>query len=235
VVIENKNELGNFAGEIEPFGEGANIAVIEINPDRDLTVIKLKEHIGMLRTYAVQRVIAKDEDIVPATDDLSLIANLKKAVKEKQDKYCGPVKQHLDAMQAVFKDILAMLEDANGINRLKITSYRAEQVRKQKEIDEINRQAMELARKQAELSGTGEYTVDTTPIESPAVINKVQATAGGLSFAGIWTWELEDIKLVPDEYKILDRPAITRRVKSGERNIPGVRIFKQDSIRVNAR
>jgi hypothetical protein len=173
--------------------------------------------------------------MIPANDDVSAASQYRKVLKEKQSEYCDPIKMHLEAVKFVFTDLLDCLELADQINRKKMGDYHNEQVRRQAEAEEINRQANEVARKQAEFSGTGEFTVDTTPVQAAPVIHSAKSDMGTTSFKANWTWKLEDIKLVPEEYKILDRAAITRRVKSGERNIAGIKIFKEDVLQNRTR
>jgi hypothetical protein len=215
--------------------EDISIAIINIKPQEDVSVVYLKAEITKLKEYSLTRTITKDEDISPITDDLSLISNLKKALKEKADEYIKPIKGHLASVQTVFNDILAILDEADQINRNKIMAYRNEQKRRQAEADELNRQAVELARKQAEFSGTGEFTVNTEPVIAAPVVKKVSTTMGTVATQTIWKWELEDLSKVPNDYKIIDASKITKVVKAGLRNIPGIRIYSEDTLRVNAR
>jgi len=212
-----------------------SVAVINIAPADDLAIRDLKEEIIKLSNYATFRVIKCDDDLTPATDDLALIARLKKALKEKQDEYVKPIKAHLDKVQFVFKDLLACLDDIDKTNREKIAAYRAEQLRKQREADEINRQKEELARKEAAFNGTGEFTVDTTPVEAPAPVKKVSTNMGTVSTARVWKYEIVDPSQIPEEYKVIDYAKITKVVKAGCRNIPGVRIYEEETLRVMAR
>ena len=234
-VLEEDMESSINTNTYDPISPDNSIAVINIAPADDLVVCNLREEIVKLSNYATFRVIKCDEDLTPATDDLALIARLKKAIKEKQDEYVKPIKSHLDKVQFVFKDLLACLDDIDKTNREKIAAYRAEQMKRQREAEELNRQAAELARRQAEFSGTGEFTVDTTPVEAPAPVQKVSTNMGTVSTAKVWKWELVDMSQVPEEYKIIDAAKITKVVKAGLRNIPGVRIYCDETIRVAAR
>lgn len=211
------------------------VALINIKPETDLMVIRLKEEITKLKEYAINRSITCDEDIKPFTDDLSLIANLKKALADKKAEYCKPIKDHLAAINEVFSEIEVLLDVANSINRTKVKTYRDEQIKRQAEADELNRQALELARKQAEFSGTGEHTVDLTPMEAEPVINKVTTSMGGLGFVKHWKWEIVDRSIIPADYMIVDGGRITKEVGKGVRVIPGIRIWCEEEVRVNAK
>jgi len=46
---------------------------------------------------------------------------------------------------------------------------------------------------------------------------------------------LADMSQVPEEYKIIDAAKITKVVKAGLRNIPGIRIYQDECSRVTTR
>lgn len=235
---------GPILGEILKNGDFADVlgdpvirstVEIVIRPEANPAIISLKAEIVKLGNYAQARVIAQDEDLPPANDDISLIAKLKKAIKEKQAEYCDPVKAQLDAMKAIFKDLTDILELADATNRQKVNAYRAAQIARQAEAERLNREALELARKQAEFSGTGEHTVDLTPLEAPPPVAKIQSDMGTTSFRKNWVWAIEDRAKIPSDYMIVDAGRITKEVKAGVRSIPGVRIYCEEIIQNRTR
>lgn len=235
MVTENKILNAETLPAIDIATEKMDVAIININPQSDLAVVNLKAEIGKLKEYAIARTITKDEDVSPITDDLSIIAGLKKSLNALKDQYCKPVKAHLVNIQTVFVDIGLLLDEADMINRSKITAYRTEQMRRQAEAEELNRQAIELAKKQAEFSGTGEITVDLTPLEAAPVLKRVNTEMGSMSTAKIWRWELEDLSKVPVEYLTIDAAKIGKVVRAGLRNIPGIKIYCEETLRVNTK
>lgn len=56
------------------------------------------------------------------------------------------------------------------------------------------------------------------------------ATGGSATMKMEWTFEVTDLKLVPDEYKIVDEVKIGKLVKAGLRQIPGVRIYQKTNL-----
>ena len=52
-------------------------AVIQVRPDADPRVLALYKEGVRLREYAATRIVASDDDVKTATDDLSVIAGLK--------------------------------------------------------------------------------------------------------------------------------------------------------------
>jgi hypothetical protein len=212
-----------------------NTAIINIKPEVNPAVTQLLDEAKKLKYFALLRVINTDTDLSPVTNDLVIIAGVKKQLKAYQDEYTQPLKAFLANIQSVFSEILVELDEADKTTRGKINAYREGQKKRAAEAEELNRKAQELARKQAEFSGTGEYTVDTTPLEAPAPVRKVSTTMGSMSAQVVWKWKPIDLLLVPPEYLMLDSSKITKMVKAGLRNIPGILIYSEDSLRVNTR
>jgi hypothetical protein len=207
--------------------------VITIGPQYNPSIARMETEVTQLRTYALSRTITCDADTAPATDDLSIIAKTKKAVTAEKDKYCKPIKGYLDDVTGVFKRILDILEEADKANRTKLNAYLLAQIAHAAEIAEVNRQAELLARRQAELSGTGEFTVDTTPIEAPAPIKHVYTGSGTASIGNApATWEEEDWDKVPKEYKMLNSVLIGKVIRAGG-TIPGIRVIRGTTIPSN--
>ncbi len=211
----------------------ASTAVIRIGPERDPAVLKLAEEARSLRDYAIARVIATDVDLTPATQDLSIIAKVKRALAEKKADYLKPIKAHVDAVSAAFASITSPLDEADTITRTKVKDYRAAVEARRVEAEAINRQKADLAQREAAFSGTGETTVDTTPVPVPIPINHVRTDLGSAGTMKVKKWELVDFALVPDEFKALDAGKITRMVKAGG-TLPGIKVWEEETIRVTA-
>jgi hypothetical protein len=217
-----------------PVSEAETTAIIIIKPEADLAVINLKTEIVKLVKYAVTREIKSVTDLTPAGEDLILVSKLKKALKEKQREYTFPIQEHFEKVNAVFKDLLASLDLIEKLNKTKISAYTDAQKARVAEAERLNREAEELARKQAKFNG-GEFTVDTTPVEAPAPVKKVSTLSGSFSeVKAPNTWTLIDWKLVPDDCKMLDTTKINKIVRAGG-SIPGIKIIPNTTIRTNVR
>lgn len=210
------------------------IATIRVKPQQDPAVVALSEQAERLLNIAKNRVITRDTDLTPATEDLSVIAKVKKTLSEIKANYVKPIKSHLDDVNAAFNMILKPLEEADSVTRTMMLSYRRAVEERANQAAELNRQAEELARKQAEFSGTGEFTVDTTPVDAPVPVAKVRTDIGSAGVMKVVKWELVDFAAVPDKFKVLDSAAITKLVKAGG-SIPGIRVYQEETLRVNAR
>ena len=142
-------------------------AIININPGMDQAVIALQQEILRLQSFADARIIATTEDVKLATEDLSLLVKLKKAIEDKRKEYVGPINDHLKQVNDVFKTIAGPLDAADRVTRGKVMEYRQKQDHLRQEAEAINRQKEELARREAAFNGTGEVTIDTTPVIVP--------------------------------------------------------------------
>lgn len=211
--------------------------VVMVKPSDDQVVKALQEQVLGLRHYATTRSIQSTEDIQKATDDLSLMAKLKKAVKEKMDEYLAPLNTHVKEVKSAFALLLGPLEEADTTTRSKILAYKAEQDRLRQEQEEINRLKAEAAEKEAALAeGTGEKPEAPELIEVAAPApKKVYSEVGASTTIMVRKWEVVDKSQVPDEYKTIDVGRVTRVVKAGIPSIPGIRIWEEPTLRVDSK
>ena len=208
--------------------------LIKISPNKDETVITLLNEVTSILEWAKKRTIANIDDVKNATNDLSLISKLKKAVEEKRQEYTSPLNDHIKTINGAFKLLSEPLAEADKITRQKVLTYNAEIERRREEAEAINREKLELAQREAILRG-GEISIDLSPIEAPeATPDRVRAEAGMTSKMMVKKWEIEDFSKIPDEYKTIDAGKVTKLVKAGIGAIPGIRIWEEPTLRVAA-
>ncbi len=211
-------------------------AIIKVNPSIDQGVVALQTEALKLEAYAKNLLVTNDEVVKAVTNDLSIIARLKKAIEEKRKEYVTPINEHLKFINDTFKMITVPLESADKITRQKIMEYRAECDRKAREIAEINRMREEAAKREAKLNGTGEISEPLVIIETPpAPATTIRTDNGTLGTMQIWKFEVEDFSKLPDEYKMVDAVKLGKVVRAGLHNIAGVRVWAEDTLKVNAR
>jgi len=211
-----------------------NTALVKVKPEADAAVIALHEQSLKLEHYATALVIASDDDVKGATNDLSIISGLKKAIEEKRKEYTQPINEHLKAVNEAFKTFTEPLDRADRITRDKVLAYRQEQERRRQETEEIARMEREAAERKAAL--TGEPIVAPEVVEiPPEAPDRYRAEMGTLGKATIWKWEVVDFPLLPDRFKMENATLIGKVVRAGEREIPGVRIWAEETLRINAR
>lgn len=230
----NPGEPPGYDDDVEG-GEEPGTAIIRIDPASDAGALALYNEAVGLQQYADRRAIQSVEDIGAATDDLGLISKLKRAIEAKRKEYVDPINAHLKAVNEAFKALLAPVEQADAITRRKILDYKREEQRKADEAAEINRLRLEASRREAALND-GELSQPTQLVEIPAAPPaKVHAQTADLGTAKVWKWELIDIARVPAEYLMVDTVKVGKVVRAGVRDIPGVRIYSEDTLRVTSR
>ena len=209
--------------------------VIKVFPDKDESIKALAWETARLQGFADRRVITSDEDVRLATEDLSFIAKLKKALEEKRKEYVTPINLFLKGINDSFKAIVEDLDAADKLTRDKILSYRQEQERKVREIEEINRLRIEAARLEAKLN-EGVISEPVAIIEpAPLPPSTVRTEVGTLGTMKVTKWEVEDFAKVPDDYKIIDVAKVGRVVRAGIPSISGIRIWKEDTLKVSTK
>ncbi|MDD5338444.1 MAG: hypothetical protein PHG35_03410 [Dehalococcoidales bacterium] len=207
------------------------VAIVNISPEHDQAVTALYQESLSILAHAEALAITKPEDMKLATDDISLISKVQKAIEAKRKEYVNPIRQHLDAINAAFKDFTAPLNKADTITREKIKTYNLDQQRKQREQEQINNLRMEAAQKEAALN-QGELSEPVQLVEVVASPKKVVTDLGSAAMRDNWTYQVTDFKLVPDEYKIVNASALNAFIKSNKdtRPIPGVRIYNDPVV-----
>ena len=213
----------------------AENTLILVKPNETPGVIDFYNQSLSLRDYANARVIATNEDLKPATDDLVIIAKIKKGMEERKKEYLNPFQSHIKETNEAYKILMLPIEEADKITRDKILAFGTEQERRRREIEAIEAEKLALARREAELKG-GEITIDLTPIEKPeAVPNRIRTEMGISGQRDNWKWEVVDFSQVPDSYKMINNGILTPVVKAskGRITIPGIRIYNEPIIAVS--
>lgn len=237
---EGLNQEGlTLAGTVEPeirAAEPAPTAMVRVKPELDTEVQTFYDHALGLKKYAEQRVITTVDDLKPATDDLSIIAKVKKAFEEKRKEYVKPLQEHVQEINDAFKKLMEPIEIADNITRQKILAFRQEQDRIRREQEEINRKRQEAADAEMRLKGELSESVNLVEVSAEAP-KRVETDMGAIGQRDNWKWEVVDFALVPDEYKMINAGVLTPVVKAsrGKIVIPGIRIFNEPIIAVNAR
>ncbi|PPD57370.1 hypothetical protein [Dehalogenimonas etheniformans] len=209
-------------------------ALIRVSPDADAVLRDLFSQGVCLNNLATGRIIASQESAKDAADDLAVIAKFKKAVEEKGKEYTDPINAHLKAVRETVKGLLAPFEAADLINRQKLLAYHQEEERKRREIEEINRLREEAARREAELSGTGEISESVSQLPVPFVAKNVRGSLGTAGTSKIWKWECVDQAQVPEQFKVLDAGRIRKVIEAGG-GVPGIKAWQEETIRVTTK
>lgn len=209
-------------------------ALLIIKPEASTEVMPFYTEALRLQEFAEQRVITTAEDIKPATDDLSIISKVKKALEEKRREYLQPLQSQVKTINDAFKFLMQPIEQADQITRGKILGFQKAQEDIRKEQERINALRTEAA--ESEMQLTGELSESVNLIEvSPEAPKRVHTEMGTVGQRMIWKWEVTDFSAVPDDLKVIDAGKVTKLVKAGIGSIAGIRIYEEPIITVNTR
>lgn len=212
---------------------GVNTALVNVAPQADESVIALYDQTLKLEEYATALVIDSDDRIKAATNDLIIIRGLKKAIEGKRKEYTRPINSHLEAINEAFKTLTEPINNADTITGEKILAYRLRQDLIRKEEERINQMRMDAAKAEMELKGELTESVNLVEVvpENP---DHYRAEAGMSGVANLWKFEVIDFELLPNQYKLPDMVKIRKVIIAGA-TIPGVRGWKEESLRVTAK
>lgn len=210
--------------------------VLALRPGEDVEAHGyFEEALGLLK-YAEARVIASVKDVKVATDDLSLIAKLKKVMENKRKSLLDPLRLQADAIRETYSSLMDPVFRADRITKDKILAFNQEQERIRLEQEDINRKRLEAA--EAEMRLKGELTESVNLVEvAPEAPKSVSTDMGTSGQRDNWKWEVVDFALLPDEYKVVDSSILTAVAKKhhDQKQVPGVRFYNEPIIAVRAR
>lgn len=212
------------------------MALVKVSTDDDLAVKQLYQEGLRLKHYADALVISANTDLKGVTNDLSLIAKLKKTLEEKRKEYVDPIRNHLAQVNAAFVEFLAPFESADQITRGKVKAFREDQNRKAAEAQAIEAEKRALAEREMKLKG--ETTVDLGTTQAPPPVpDRVRTDLGTQGFQKVHKWKVVDLALVPAEYKTIDAAKVQAVVKASKGTIiiPGIEIWTEEAVRINTK
>jgi len=204
-------------------------AVVETTPETDTVVALLIDRVEKMAVLTTQRGIKDNVGVLAATQDLNTIVGLRDAVEQERKRYTGPLNSQLKAINEFFKRVSGPISNAERTTRGQILGYNKEIDRQRREAERIDAAALELAESQNALQG--EHTQDLTPVERPPEAPRhIETAEGSTSTKKIRKWELVDITLVPAKHLKLDEVGIGKLVRAGIDEIPGIRIYEEDTL-----
>jgi len=163
-------------------------------------------------------------------------------VEKRRKDITQPLNTSMRQINALFKTLREPLVEADRILRSKIGMFRrkqeAEAAKRQAVLEqkaaEAEAEAAKLAARKRQTAGTIEKTEalverrDELEQKAEAVTAKV----GDAHVSKRWTFRIESADDVPRDYLVVDTIKIRQAVRAGERDIPGVRIYQEESVRV---
>jgi hypothetical protein len=179
--------------------------------------------------------------LVPLKTALKDIDKTRKGIVEAPNAFVKAVNE----AAKMFKDSIEAI--TKGLEAKVAAFSQVEQIEAQKRAEEERLAQMELQeRLQADVDATNAANLARDPdaimieVPRPAPLvhmeppKSVRTEAGTMTAVDKWNFRIADIGQVPREYLVVNETAIRAAIKQGLREIPGVEIFKDTTIRVTA-
>lgn len=151
--------------------------------------------------------------------------NSKKAISEATKKTIVSVKEKLSEFKPSEQTFGENIEEAKKLKKelLKLCDKQEEAIKSKKELD-IDLGAIETKKAEAELESVAK--LEEIDLKAQAASQNLGSTAG---IKRLWTFETVDVTKVPKEYLIVDEVKVNALIKSGVREVAGLRIFQDIS------
>ncbi len=198
---------------------------------------------AQLLTEARHLTIETAEDIEAAADLRRAIKRLSDQAEADRAQLKRPILDEGRRIDGAFKPVAADLEAATRIIDAAMRTYnnrereraRAEEIRRREEA-ERERQTLaamaQIAVEEGMIETAEELTREAEHVPTPIITANIPK-AEGLSSAVLWRFEITDVALIPRQYVIPDERAIGGVVRAlkGATNIPGIRVYSEESFR----
>ena len=187
-----------------------------------------------------QEVEALQEELahLEATDPLSAEAvlsigtsakKLAKDIKEQEKIITESASSFIKAVRKFTKPWLEKLEQIECMSKSRLALWtQAEKARREEEARSRYEELMQDLQ-----SGPSDGMLPALIKAEVDSAGPLRTESGSAYTITEWTWDRENVQfdLVPNEYKALDEAKITKAVKAGIRNIPGIRIYQVERVR----
>ncbi len=101
-----------------------------INPDDDKLAQAFYRQGQELLAYAEKRVIVDEDGLKGASNDLTIIRKLIKAIGDYRKECLAPFREYVDSMNAAYKAIMAPVEQADKVTEASMLKYNRDLVEK---------------------------------------------------------------------------------------------------------
>jgi hypothetical protein len=206
---------------------------IQKAPNNGLELIaSAKQQIDALAMACKNIVINNDESLERGKVLAKEARKIEQFIEEKRKEATKPLLDKKKQIDDFAKHLTNELNNAVKPLRAQIQKYEEEKERQR--LEELRR-IEEDRRRQEEALRVAQQQGDVEQITKIQEISELEAKAAELSEKSsslrmIWTFEVENINLVPKEYMLLDETAVRRAIQAGVREIPGLRIFQKPSL-----
>jgi hypothetical protein len=192
------------------------------------------------KSWAESFEIKCDDDLIVASERMLKNQKLFKTLDAKRLETTQDARNFTSRVNSIFKAATDFLSDSKSktgaveIIKLKIGVY--SEAQRIKRLEAEKRARDEQAKLQAQIDADAKKS-GIEPVQMPRMVvpqrsGPLRTESGSASVKMEWTWEQVDLGKVPRSYLMIDIKAVDAAIKSGIRDIPGIRIFEQPKVMV---
>ena len=221
------------------------IEITQVEAVRTTALAEIRKATPALQRQEHAIVVDSAASEATAYKALSVVKTHLKEAEVRRKEITVPLDKSRKLTIQLFRDITAPLDLIKGLLECKIGDYRDEQeaiaeAAEEERLEEIRKkeEAQAEAQRKADLRKTtkgkanaqavaDEIDDDITELEQTEYIPDVSTA----TVAKVWNYEIENESQVPREYCEPSKGLLRCAVRAGKREIPGVRIFTERSVR----
>lgn len=179
----------------------------------------LKESVTFLGIVQDHEIAGADE-YEQVTEFLKVTKHKMKLLDQERSISVKPLNDQVREINQWFKKPLDKLKEIEVALKKMLTSY---QVKQREEQERLLAAAASAATEHAEAQAL-----------ILAATKQAPPTVSGLSVREVWQWQVTDLSLIPHEFFSLDHSKLDAAVRSGAREIPGVKVYKDTRVSVRS-
>lgn len=198
----------------------------ELEVYNEVELQNIESQISPVIEKAESYVVNTIADVDDASSFLKEIKDMEKIVEDKRLTFTKPLNESLKNINDTFKKMKEPLEQARDLLTKKILSWKRIEAERVAAEQAAYRKIQEAEAELRRLQDKPEIIEE--PITIAPVVNKI----GNMQTVKRWTYAVVDLTQVPGCYKILDAVALREAIRTGVREIPGVRIYQEESLSI---
>ena len=185
-------------------------------PEKDVKVIE--EETSLLLKQADSYVIKSAQDADSASEFRRKIKDVENRIEAKRLEFTKPLNQSLSAINETFKKLSRPLKEVRESLTGRILDWwRTENDRLAKE--EERRRKIQDAHERA-----------GHEVKAPIILERLEKKMGDSQVRKDWTFEVINFSELEDKFKEENTVAINQAIRSGVRDIKGLRIYQKETL-----
>jgi len=198
----------------------------------DVAITAIKDQIEALSKEGKALVITDNDSYSFAGEFLKRIKQAQKQVDDTRKGMTRPLDEAKKKILDLFRPVETRILEAETSVKASLLQYQKvvdERIRVEQE-ERRKKEEAEMAEKLKDAEFFGDKSVEIEPSKLEDMPVNVAPVVSGISTKTIWTYEIQDEKLLPREFLSADEKKIRAGVEFGIREVPGLKIFQKQLI-----